>query len=60
MLFRLAMNLITYSAGKLASWKYDMFHIKTIFNYEIIKIIALVAAIGVKFDWFIDDRNYFY
>ena len=36
-----------------------MFHIKTIFNQEIVKIIALVAAIGAKFDWFTDDRNFF-
>ena len=36
-----------------------MFHIKTIFNQEIIKIIALVAAINAKYDWFTDDRNYF-
>ena len=36
-----------------------MFHIKTILNQEIIKNIALVAAIGAKYDWFTDDRKYF-
>ena len=36
-----------------------MYHLKTIFNQEIIKNIALVAAITAKSDWFTDDRKYF-